>query len=234
MSEVTVGKVLVKNYLKVLIFLFLSAILNGTVWAQEVEVNVEDRERAMALTEEGIHKIEEGKYKSAIRDLEDAIGIDSTFHPAYINLYSAYSNVQTDKSNLIRLLKKGNRLFREDDELTYYLGYVYYERNELEKAIEEFDKAIAYSKINGEDFPLVYAYHFNRGTAHLKLGKYQEAVGDFSYALKLNPGHPDIHTNRGIAYYRINQKDQACQDWRKSIEEGSRAAEKYISRFCLN
>jgi len=215
-------------------FTLLFLIISGVVMAQEVEVevNVEDRERAMALTEEGIDKMERGNYKGAIRDLEDAIAIDSTLHPAYTNLYSAYSQVETDKSNLIRLLEKGNRLFREDDELTYYLGYVYYERGELEKAIEQFDQAIAYSKIHGEDFPMVYAYHFNRGTAHLKLRKHRQAVEDFTYALKLSPDHPDIFTNRGIAFYQLGKKEEACRDWRRSIAEGSEIARNYISRFC--
>ncbi|MBT0810418.1 tetratricopeptide repeat protein [Litoribacter ruber] len=203
-------------------------------FAQEVEIEVdaEDREKAIRLTDQGISQIERGNYPAAIRDIEDAISIDSTFHPAYINLYSAYINTQGDKSNLIKLLEKGNRVFREDDELTYYLGYVYYEKNELEKAIELFSEAIRYSKINGEDFPLVYAYHFNRGNAHLKLARYQKAVEDFSYALKLNPDHPDILVNKGISHYRLDQKSQACRDWRKSVEEGSDTATKYINQFC--
>ncbi|WP_185974334.1 tetratricopeptide repeat protein [Litoribacter populi] len=212
--------------------LFFSFVQTSLAQEVEIEVDAEDREKAIRLTDQGISQMERGNYPAAIRDIEDAIAIDSTFHPAYINLYSAYSNTQGDKSKLIRLLEKGSRIFREDDELTYYLGYVYYENNNLEKAIALFSEAIRYSKINGEDFPLVYAYHFNRGNAHLKLKRYQKSVDDFSYALKLNPGHPDILVNRGISYYRLGKKNQACQDWRKSVKEGSDAATKYINQFC--
>lgn len=215
----------------IIIFLFLAIGFKAAA-QQEFEVNLEDREEAMALTEKGIKKIDAGNYPSAIKDLEKAIAIDSTFHPAYINLYTAYSQSDGNKANLIRLLKKGNSIFEEDDELTYYLGYVYYQNNQFPEAINEFTKAIRYSKINGEDFPLVYGYHFNRGNAYLKTKNFEKAITDYSYALKLNPSNPDILTNRGIANYQHNRKEEACRDWKRSMEEGGFTAEKYIKQFC--
>lgn len=219
-------------YKSLIILLLLLSIGYNAAAQQEYEVNLEDREEAVAMTEKGIRKIEAGNYPGAIKDLEAAIAIDATFHPAYVNLYTAYAQLEGNKSNLIQLLKKGNSIFEEDDELTYYLGYVYYQNHQFSEAINEFTKAIRYSKINGEDFPLVYGYHFNRGNAYLKTKNFQKAITDYTYALKLNPNNPDILTNRGIAYYQHNRKEDACIDWNKSMAEGGFTAEKYLKQFC--
>ena len=218
--------------IKLTIALALAFISFASYAQQEIVVNLEDREEAMSLTEKGIRKIDAGNIAGAIKDLESAISIDSTFHPAYVNLYSAHSKSEGNKAELIRLLEKGTRIFEEDDELTYYLGYVYYQRSQYKEAITEFTKAIGYSKINGEDFQMVYGYHFNRGNAYLKIKEFQKAVKDYTYALKLSPDNPDILTNRGIANYQLKNKQEACLDWHKSEEEGGFTSGKYIKQFC--
>jgi len=199
---------------------------------QEYVVNIEDREEAISLTEKGLRKIDAGYYQGAIADLEKAISKDATFHPAYINLYRAYNQIDGDKSRLIKIIEEGTGIFEEDDELTYYLGYLYYQKGQFPQAIREFSRAIGYSKINGEDFHLVYGYHFNRGNAYLKTKEFEKAIKDYSYALKLSPGNPDILTNRGTAQYQINNKNEACKDWNMSIKEGGMTAQKYIRQFC--
>jgi tetratricopeptide (TPR) repeat protein len=199
---------------------------------QEYVVNIEDREEAISLTEKGLRKIDAGNYPSAIIDLEKAIATDATFHPAYINLYKAYNQITGDKSRLLKIIEEGTNIFEEDDELTYYLGYLYYQKGEFPQAIREFTRAIGYSKINGEDFHLVYGYHFNRGNAYLKTKEFEKAIKDYSYALKLSPGNPDILTNRGIAKYQIKNSIEACKDWNKSVDEGGMTAQKYIKQFC--
>jgi tetratricopeptide (TPR) repeat protein len=215
-----------------LIILLLLAVNFHAIAQQEYEVNIEDREEAISLTEKGLRKIEAGNYPGAITDLEKAISVDATFHPAYINLYKAYNQVERDRSKLLNIIKSGTEIFEEDDELTYYLGYIYYQRGQFPEAIREFTRAIGYSKINGEEFHLVYGYHFNRGNAYLKTKEFEKAIKDYTYALKLSPGNPDILTNRGIAHYQLKNKTEACRDWKKSIEEGGMTAQKYTREFC--
>ncbi|KEO75878.1 tetratricopeptide repeat protein [Anditalea andensis] len=199
---------------------------------KEYEVNIEDREEAISLTQKGLQHIEAGNFLAAIADLEKAISVDGTFHPAYINLYKAYNQTNVDKSKLLTILEEGTYIFEEDDELTYYLGYLFYEKQDYAHAIKLFTRAIGYSKINGEDFHQVYGYHFNRGNAYLKTKEFQRAITDYDYALQLSPGNPDILTNRGIAYYQVKNKDEACKNWNKSVSEGGMTAQKYIKQFC--
>lgn len=199
---------------------------------QEYVVNLEDREEAISLTEKGLIKLDAGYYQGAIIDFEKAITKDATFHPAYINLYKAYNQVEGDKSILLKILQEGTVIFEEDDELTYYLGYIYYQQGKFPQAIREFTRAIGYSKINGEDFHLVYGYHFNRGNAYLKTKEFDKAIKDYTYALKLSPSNPDILTNRGIAQYQMKNKVEACKDWQSSVNEGGMTSQKYIKQFC--
>lgn len=212
--------------------LFVLALVFQVSAQQEYVVNIEDREEAISLTEKGLRKIDAGNFRSAIQDLEKAITVDATFHPAYINLYKAYNQIDGDKTRLLKIIEEGTNIFEEDDELTYYLGYLYYQKGQFPQAIREFSRAIGYSKINGEDFHLVYGYHFNRGNAYLKTKEFEKAIKDYSYALNLSPGNPDILTNRGSAQYQINNKAAACKDWNESVKEGGMTAQKYIRQFC--
>jgi len=168
-------------------------------------VQVEDREKTVALTNEAISKINENALDTAIVYLIKAITIDSTYHPSYVELYKACLQKKDFSQVAISYLLKAKRIFIEDDEIPFYLGEIYRMGNDIENAIFEYTQAIDISKTNGEEFYLVHFYHFNRGNCFAKINSLDLAINDYTYALKLKPDFSAAMTNRGICYF--NKKE---------------------------
>ncbi|MCI5706582.1 MAG: tetratricopeptide repeat protein [Odoribacter sp.] len=186
--------------------------------------------RPIELLNDANHDIEEGNYETAVQKLIASIRLNPNQREAYMSLNTAcsYTNqVSILKSYLI----KAKEIFKEDDELCYYLGNIYQNENNLSKAIQEYSNAIKYSKQNGEDFELVYAYYQNRASCYLKQNLYTQAIADYNYALKLNQENGAIYANRGIALFKIGKRAEAIKDWRKAVELGVTSASVYLKRY---
>ncbi len=175
--------------------------------------------------------IENGNYETAVQKLIASIRLNPKLREAYSSLNTACSH--TNQTSILKsYLLKAAAIFEEDDEICYYLGNIYQHENNLPKAIQEYTKAIQYSKKNGEEFDLVYAYYQNRASCYLKINEFAKAIPDFNYALKLNEENGAIYANRGIAYYKTGKKAQACQDWKKASQMGVGSASVYLRKYC--
>jgi tetratricopeptide (TPR) repeat protein len=201
--------------------------------AQKIfEIDADERDNSIVISNTAIDMMKNGNYESAFRILEKVIEADPSFLFAYLNLYKAGSQLPQKTDQTVMLLKKGLSIFEENDEMAYYLGNILQKNGRLQDAIKAYTDAITYSKINGEDYPLVWAYYFNRGNCYLKANQHAKAIPDYEYALKLSPKNPDVLTNRGFCYYKTNQRIKACADWTLASSLGRKEAEKYIQSFC--
>lgn len=196
------------------------------------DVDSEVRENSRVINKVAMEMIEAENYEKAANLMEIVIKDDPTFHPAYLNFYRAGSQLDSKKEKVIQILREGLEIFEEDDEMSYYLGNILQKENRIPEAIKAYSDAIDYSKINGEDYPLVWAYHFNRGNCFLKSNQFKKAIPDYTYALSLSPDNPDILTNRGYSYYKLGQQSDACLDWNEAVKFGNKNSNKYIQSFC--
>ncbi|WP_373494561.1 tetratricopeptide repeat protein [Aquiflexum sp.] len=212
-------------------FFFLILPLVGySQMTYEVEADV--RENSIVINKVAMEMIDDENYEKAANLMEMVIQDDPTFHPAYLNFYRAGGQVDSKKEKVIQTLREGLKIFEEDDEMSYYLGNILQRENRIQEAIKAYSDAIAYSKINGEDYPLVWAYHFNRGNCFLKSNQFKKAIPDYTYALNLSPDNPDILTNRGFCYYKTDRKPEACLDWNEAVRFGNKTTNKYLQSFC--
>ena len=58
----------------------------------------------------------------------------------------------------------------------------------------------------------------NRGLAFYNLERHQQAINDFSQAIRMNPQYAEAFNNRGNAYYALDQYEKAEADFNKSLE----------------
>lgn len=85
------------------------------------------------------------------------------------------------------------------------------------------------------------AYH-NRGTACMDIGKFEQAIGDFTAAIIFCPTYSPPYLNRALCISQvlsdndalddlgyIDIKKIAIQDFKKAIELGSNTAEAYLA-----
>ena len=210
--------------------LFLILLLPiGKITLGQVELKAINK--PIDLLNDANNDIENGNYEQAVQKLIASIRLQPKIRDAYLSLNTACSH--TNQTAILKsYLQKAKTIFEEDDEICYYLGNIYQNENNLAKAIQEYTLAIKYSKKNGEDYELVYAYYQNRASCYLKLNEFAKAIPDFNYALKLNQENETIYVNRGIAYYKTGKRTEACQDWRKASKLGNSSASVYLRKYC--
>lgn len=187
--------------------------------------------RPIELLNEANADIENGNYKDAVQKLIAANRLNPKLREVYLSLNTAC--LETNQITLLKdFLIKGKKIFEEDDELCYYLGNIYQNQEKYADAVKEYSLAIQYSKKNGEEYELVYAYYLNRGNCYLKQRDFAKAIPDYTYSLKLNQDSGAVYANRGIAYYSTGKRKEACADWRKAKSLGVTSVNTYINRYC--
>jgi len=132
-----------------------------------------------------------------------------------------------------------NRIKKAFDEFTDIIdadsleGRAYYERARLsmqyssnsERAYEDINRAIYLDPSLPGAFTL-------RGVMKLSNNDFLSAIEDFTEAINYNTDDVHAFFNRGIAYFNIGMKHNACEDWQKAGELGDFSAYRYISRYC--
>ncbi len=73
----------------------------------------------------------------------------------------------------------------------------------------------------------LYARYDFRGRAYTTKGLYDQAIADFTEAIKLDPRREMIYAARGSAYYYQGQFDAAIADFNKMLTLKPRYADGY-------
>ena len=102
-------------------------------------------------------------------------------------------------------------------------GVAYAGLNQHERAIEDYNKAIALNPNYAEAY-------YNRGTAYAGLNQHERAIEDFNKAIELNPNYAEAYYNRGVAYAGLNQHERAIEDFNRAIALNPNYAKAYNNR----
>jgi tetratricopeptide (TPR) repeat protein len=62
--------------------------------------------------------------------------------------------------------------------------------------------------------------HYNRGTAHLRLGNIPQSVEDYSQAIQFNANYALAYAGRSIAHTILGAAGQAEADFQRAVELG--------------
>lgn len=105
-------------------------------------------------------------------------------------------------------------------------------KNELytwKSALIDYDKAI-------EIAPKFISALINRGGLKDENGDYQGAVSDYETVLKLDKLEPEekqqAYFNLGNTYLNLKDKNKACENWNKALENGAKYAKERIDEHC--
>ena len=72
-----------------------------------------------------------------------------------------------------------------------------------------------------------------RGAAYARIGRFQEAITDFTTAIKIDPNNVAAYTNRALAYRQINRNDAAMSDFNTAVSVNPRHAPAFLGRANL-
>ncbi|MDP4268227.1 MAG: tetratricopeptide repeat protein [Bacteroidota bacterium] len=99
-------------------------------------------------------------------------------------------------------------------------GNKYSVKGDLDKAIENYDKAIELDPTDG-------ILYFGRGNAWYKKGEFEKAIEDYNSVIKYKPEFAGAYNNRGNSYLRINDNDKAIEDYHNALRINPNEAETY-------
>jgi lipoprotein NlpI len=91
----------------------------------------------------------------------------------------------------------------------YFRGLAFLNTDQVDKAIEDFDMAIALDPYYGDAL-------LNRGNAFEKKGEFDKAIEDFDKAIALRTSY-EAYFNRGITFEKMGLLDKAIADYDKAI-----------------
>lgn len=106
----------------------------------------------------------------------------------------------------------------------YLRGYINYDMQDYQSAIEDFNIAIM---LNPDNSSKIY---YSRGLAKYYLEDYTGAIEDYSKALELNPNGAFLYNNRGECKRAIQDYEGAIKDFTESINLDQNNAIAYYNR----
>ncbi len=100
----------------------------------------------------------------------------------------------------------------QNDELWFALGQEYFDNDYL-NAIRCFSRCISIHPFRAE-------YFFNRGRKQLSRDEFEMALADLSMALRLDPESDMAWHYTGVAYFYLNQYENAAECFQRSVDVG--------------
>jgi tetratricopeptide (TPR) repeat protein len=201
---------------------------------------------AKELYDRGLDKSNQGDYKRAIEDFNQALQLEPNYILAYYQRGYARAFLE-DYKGAIEDYSQYMQHNPNDVDALDNRGYAYYNLGKYEQAIADLNKAI---EINSKDAyahntrglayneqgkyeqaiadynkaielkhdPLSWPY-FNRGNGRRSLGQYKEAIEDYNQAIRIDPNNADdAYYNRGLVRADLGDKQGAIADYQKAAE----------------
>ncbi len=100
-------------------------------------------------------------------------------------------------------------------------------RGDNETAIELFTRAIALGGLDNQERAAVF---YNRGSAYLDRGLYDQAIFDFNESIKIDSGNGMAFNNRGSAFFQKREYQRAIDDFAQAIRLDRSDAAAYNNR----
>lgn len=168
---------------------------------------------AQAHNNVGIIMIQKGNIDAAISHFQAALRIAPEFEMANKNLQKAlairHNKMDSEADNLLTALKSTP----DDPVLNYRLGNLYLGRGELDKAVAQFEKALALK-------PKFAEARNNLALAYAAGRQYDRALATFKKLIELEPDNPSTYYNIAVVSALQNKVDEAMQWLKKAVDKG--------------
>ncbi|MDH5368097.1 MAG: tetratricopeptide repeat protein, partial [Cyclobacteriaceae bacterium] len=107
----------------------------------------------------------------------------------------------------------------------YHLALVKGQSGSLIGALNDLNRVIN----EKEDFGRAY---YNRGIIKQRLQRFEEAIKDYSKAIKLEVKIADIYARRAEMYLELGEKKKACTDLKNAVKLDDGYKDSY-NNYCL-
>ena len=160
---------------------------------------------------------------AGLSSINRAIELDPKMPESYFyrgNIYYGQVNYAAALNDYLKAIE----LNPAYSEAYYNIGVVYNTTNRFQESIEPLTKAISIT-------PNEYMYQ-TRASSFFNLRRFQEAADDYTKAIAINPKLGQAYFNRGSTYLNMQQKENACADWKTALDLGFTKANEVITAYC--
>ncbi|MHC2995215.1 MAG: O-antigen ligase family protein [Candidatus Atribacteria bacterium] len=175
----------------------------------------------------GDREVNNQNYGKAIKMYESGLKWNPYLGVLYYNLGAFFMRPDLYDTALINF-EKSAKYFDYPD-LPQNLATIYLAKGELDKAIDEFKRAISYQK-NVQTMPPLCV---ELGNAYLKLERYEPAEIAFEDALKIDVNYAVAHYGLASTYLRQNRIDEGLVELKKVIELAPNSQEAKYARDAI-
>ncbi len=184
-----------------------------------------DKASSLAAYANALSYMHQQLYKEADDQLRLALGTNPAFALAFLEL----GKLQVASNNI----KEAYISFSKAAEADSMLAEAFYEKARLTQlhspepntALEDLQKAAQLDP----NLPGVFSL---MGNSKITSHDYLEAIRYFNQAINLDPNDGHAYINRGMAWFNVGMKENACKDWELAGKVGMPQAFKLLSRHC--
>ena len=152
------------------------------------------------------------RYEKALIDVNKVLELKPELWEALI-LQSVLYQKTKQYSLAVKTYTKALTLKSDSNETDIYLarGVAYYSLKEYDKAIADFDTAIAMNPENSDAYS-------NKAFCYFEQKQYNKALELFDYAVKLAPKTYENYEGRAMVYYEMKEYQKAVDDMQKAVK----------------
>ncbi|MCU0356814.1 MAG: tetratricopeptide repeat protein [Cyclobacteriaceae bacterium] len=168
--------------------------------------------------------LERNNFQAALRDFN--VAQSAGFDDVALNLDKARAFVylKDQKAALLEL----DKVLEKDKRNTK----AYYNRAVIKEEQKDYEGAwFDYSRVILLDPNDAMAF-YNRANCKAGMNDFGAGITDLDEAIRLDPKNASFYKQRGNLYYRMEEKDKACFDWRKAAEFGDAKARFQVEEYC--
>ncbi|MEO6720594.1 MAG: tetratricopeptide repeat protein [Ferruginibacter sp.] len=159
----------------------------------------------------------QSKYKEAISNFDQAIGLDTKYQQAFYKRGLCYY-VINEFSLAAESLNTAVVLNPQDVLALKSLGDSYFQQGEYQNTIVRLENCVSLINSKKSNVPEFLPEVYNiLGTCYLKIGSYDKAVENTKNAIRIKNDYAEAYFNRGYAYYRNGRLDLAVEDILKAL-----------------
>lgn len=200
---------------------------------QEMEIVVADSLRKILEEDRRLHPPSPAPnlpQKEVVRELsavqKELRSLSENVEKEYAEGDSYYKEKNFDTA--IRHFKNAIDLMPGIPSLYLALGNGYFAINQYSDALATYEDGLKVAKKSEQ----VYVYLItNRGSVRMRLGLLQEAINDFSVAIRLQPNEAPAYFNRGLANHKLKDFQRAVADYSDTIKLKLQPENAYIYTY---
>ncbi len=168
-------------------------------------------------------------YESAIKSFSSCIELDCSHARAFLSRGISYESINNTEAAL-HDFSKAIELLPEDGKAYYMKGMLLWRLCDT-TAIDVLEMSAKLGYIPARDFLSKKTSQHNKSSQdNFDQSLKEEAIMILTESIRLDPLNAGTYLNRGMAYERINNMQQAIADYSKAIELASDCARAYYLR----